>query len=111
MSTDILNLDDLTEDPNAKILKLDGEEHRAEEMTVEAYINRVKRSKRVNPDAPMDEQIEETIVLLTEVFPTLSPKRLRSMKLSQLGRIVEFALAAPKDLAKRAEEQATSGNG
>lgn len=109
----ILNLDDLTDDGDVKILKLDGAEHRTVEMTVEKYIERVKRAREIKTeDETVEGNIERTCELLAELFETLSVERLKKLTLRQLNALVEFALAAPKDIVAQAEQgqDAAAGN-
>jgi hypothetical protein len=104
--TNTLNLDELTAG-GEKTLIIKGESHTAAEITVEAYIDRVKRSKRIAADATVDEKLEEAILFLKEIFPSISESVLRKLPLSHLNRVIDFALAAPADIAKVVGEQAS----
>jgi hypothetical protein len=108
----VLNLDDVSSD-DEKVLRLDGTEHRAVEMTVEGYIDRLKRARTSNPDATEAEKIAETIEFLTEVYPTVTTARFRKLSLAQLTKVIEFTVAAPQDIVKAAvtAQTASEGNG
>ena len=103
--TAMLNLDDLTSDAT-KTLRLKGVDHQATELTVEGYINRVKRARAIPTDAGVDVQIAETVKLLVEIFPTVGEAEFLTMPLRQLSAVIEFALNAPEDIAKQAEQPA-----
>lgn len=106
--TTMLNLDELTSEA-AKTLVLKGEQHFAVEVTVQGYINRVKRAKSIDREAGPEIQIEETVKMLQEIFPTVSEAQWRGMKLRELNAVIEFALAPPEDIAKSAEQAAAKG--
>jgi hypothetical protein len=110
---DVLNLDELSSDKR-KTLRVDGKDHESAELTVQQYIDRVRRSKSIPTDASMDVQIEETVVLLDSVFPTVTKDRFGKMPLSHLNKIIEFALQAPEEIAanveKASEEETAAGN-
>ena len=97
----ILNLDDVALDEE-RVLVLDGVKHSAVEMTVESYLDRVKRSRLQKPDANSEEQLEDTILFLVEVYPTVTDARFRKLKLPQLQKVIEFTIAAPKDIVATA---------
>ena len=107
--TDILNIDDLAS-TDLKQLVIKGVTHTAAELTVQGYIDRVKEAHTVPDDATMDVKIEETIKLLIGIFPTVDQSDLRAMPLAHLSRIVEFALAAPQDIAAGVEKAPAEGN-
>lgn len=94
----ILNLDDLTADKVDRIVRVGNEDHVAAEMTVEAYIARVKRARSIPDNAPAEDKLENAISILLETFPTMKSDQLRKMPLSHLGKIVQFSLEAPDDL-------------
>ena len=102
MTQNILNIDDLASEP-AKVVVVDGNRHEMAEITVQSYIDRVKRTKSIPTDAGIDVQIEETVNLLAETFPTLSVERMRRMPLLHLDQLLAFTLQAPEDIAKAVE--------
>lgn len=103
--TKLLNLDELAPEAT-KTLVLKGEQHFAAETTVQDYINRVKRARNIDKDAGPEIQIEETVRLLMDIFPSVGEAAWRAMKLRELNAVIEFALAPPEDIAKAAETAA-----
>lgn len=101
----ILNLDDLTATA-AKAVVLNHRRHFAREQTVEGYIDAIKRSRDQKRDASADEQVEEAIAFLRDLFPTLQQDELRKLELRKLGALIEFALRPPEDIAAQVESQA-----
>jgi len=94
----ILNLDDVSAE-DEKVLRLDGVEHKAVEMTVEGYIERVKRARSANIEASDVDKIAETIEFLRDVYPTVGEDRFRKLSLAQLTKVIDFTISAPKDIA------------
>lgn len=108
--TNILNLDDLSSS-DVKTIKLDGVEHSATELTVQGYVDRVKRSREIPENADIDIKIEETVRLVNSMFPTITEDRLRQLPLAHLSKIVEFTLEAPEDIVKKVETAKTDDSG
>lgn len=106
--TNILNLDDLASS-DVKTLRLDGIDHIAKEVTVQGYIDRVRRANALPKDAGMDTQIEETVSLLDDLFPTVGKERWMKMSMAHLAKVVDFALQAPEDIVQQVEQ--AQGNG
>lgn len=107
---DILNIDDLATS-DTKQLKLDGVVHKAAELSVQDYIDRVKRSRDLPEDASIDVKIAETVKLLASIFPSISEERFRKLPLTHLSKIVQFSLDPPEAIAAEAEKQAAAEEG
>ena len=107
----ILNLDDLSS-TDVKTIKLDGVDHVGVELTVQGYVDRVKRSRDIPEDATVDVKINETVRLVNSMFPTIAEDRLRKLPLAHLSKIVEFTLEAPEDIVTKVEsaQGESSGN-
>ena len=108
--TNILNLDDLTVEE--KVIIIDGTSHTAAELTVEGYVARVKKAKEMQAKAAIDsvdgeidatQSIENFVSFITDMFPTIKPVVLRKLSLRKLNKIIEFAMAAPTDIAEKVE--------
>ena len=118
-NSNILNLDDLTSDE--KVLIIGGIQHTAVELTVEAYIARVKRAKSMKAKADeatatafatgvaaetdgndVTERVEEFVVFINEMFPSIPVETLRGLSLVKLNALIEFAMRAPDDIAAAA---------
>lgn len=108
--TKLLNLDDLATE-ETKIIKFKGVEHLAATLTVQGYIDRVARAKAVDASANEDDaetNLKKAIELVGEVFPTLTADLLGSIPLTNLRVIINFALAAPSEIADAVESAAVS---
>ena len=102
--TKLLNLDELASD-DVKIIKFKGYEHKAAVLTVQSYIDRVSRAKKVEQTDDEGSNVKRAMELVTEVFPTMTTELLSGVALQHLQVIIEFALAAPEDIERQAKAQ------
>lgn len=101
-----LNLDAIGEKAK-KYVTIGGHDHEVIEMTVERMVNAMKRAKqleKLDPDSP--EHFEETIVFIHDAIPSLSPERIRALKLSQVQALSNFITAEVEDEVERGEKVA-----
>ena len=106
-SPEFLNLDDLT--TTSKSVMLDGKSHSAIEMTVEAYLKRLKRAQELETqrgdiEVSMVQKVDDAIEFLRDMFPTISEERMRGLSMKQLGAMIEYAMKSPEDLAAAANK-------
>lgn len=107
MTQKILNIDELAS-VSEKVVVIDGISHTMVETSVQTYIDRVKRTRGLDPNLPVEAQIEETVNLLHELFPTLTVVRMKRMSIVALDRFLAFAMAPPEDIAKAVEATAAA---
>ncbi len=106
MANKFLNLDEYV--PDEKIITLGGVKHSMREITVEEYIAKVKAARDVvEADLTVDQQVEKTIEMIVEAFPTMTPALLKPLTLSQLTLILDFIMAKPEEI----ERQVTAAQG
>lgn len=111
---DVLNLDELTSDVKTIVLK--GIRHESVELTVQGYIDRVKKAKEIQSkdgsaeERTVTDQIDDAVGFIVEMFPSMASEDLRALSLNKLNKLIEFAMKAPEDIAKDVEAKATAGN-
>ena len=71
--TKLLNLDELASD-DVKIIKFKGFEHKAAVLTVQNYIDRVARAKKVEQTDDEASNVKRAMELVTEVFPDVDQR-------------------------------------
>lgn len=120
-SPSLLNLDDFVSTP-IKTITIAGVSYPAEDLSVEQYVARVKENRSVDGNASEPEKIDHLIWTIRGIFPTLPEEVCRKLKLSQLNKLIGFALKTPDDIATKvrentapveetSESESTSGNG
>lgn len=104
----LLDLDQFV--PDVKTIKLGGVSHAMKEITVAEYIAKTKALKEAKTtDDSVADQIEQTVQMITEGFPTIPVETLKAMSLQMLTAILEFIVKPPAEIAN--EVEAAQGNG
>lgn len=99
MSVKLLNLDEVSVGDDRKKIVLGGRTHTASEMTVEKYIENVKRAERAEKEssAPKsaEDQINSTIDFIMDTFPTLKRSDILPLSTTQMKAIVDYIVGTP----------------
>lgn len=107
MANKLLNLDDFV--PDVKVIKLQGVDHEMVELTVEQYLGKLREAQKVkDEDLTVDQQIDRTIEMIREAFPTIPVEALKALSLTKLTILLDFMLKTPE--AIEAETRAAAGN-
>jgi hypothetical protein len=109
----MLNLDDLVADTKSIVYK--GATHTSVEMTVETYLERVKAANALKAaqsaegeTLPVSAQIEQSITMVHETFPTFPVEEIRTLSLQRMTALIAYVLASPKDIAEGVEKAAAT---
>jgi hypothetical protein len=74
------------------VVKLDGQDHKLEPVTVEQFISNIQVMEKLGSGNLNVEDEKNLIVdMLLQVFPTIKRERLNSLKLMQLNAMIDFA--------------------
>lgn len=105
--TKYLNLDEV-QPPVSKVLTIKGKSYEMVDLTVGAMVENLRLAEKMEGNnAPLHEQIELMVRLISNVFPSVPEDVLRGLSLDQLTRVVEFAQSSVEDVAAEGSE----GNG
>lgn len=96
----ILDLDEL-ETPEFA-LKLGGKEHVMNELTVEDFIQNTRELAKLRESTDEAEHFEAYVRMIGRMFPTIQKEDLMKLKLSQLGRIMQWI---QEEAARGAEDR------
>ena len=94
----VLDLDTLAPPP-VKTLTIEGVSYDAVETTLEQYIARVKRSKDMDTSQDAVATLENSLTLISEIFPDVPREKLEKLTLLKLRAVIDFALAPPEEIA------------
>jgi hypothetical protein len=90
--------------------KFKGIVHKLVEPSVEDFLNTMKEVEAVSLSASPAEEIEITIKMIKRSFPSIEDADLRSLKLSQLRELSEWARTAGGQTAEVTEGEGKTEN-
>ena len=73
------------------VVKLDGVEHKLQQVTVEDFIANTKLLQNMKAEASLEEEVEVVITMLLRAFPTMNREQLRKLSMAKLNAILDFA--------------------
>lgn len=106
----LLNLDEVIESTEVRVLKFAGKKHPMAEMNVKDFIELSQRAETAAKASeggivPLSEQIKEMVSMVKSAFPTLTQKQLDGFSLQQLSTIIKFAQAQDEEELENDEEK------
>jgi hypothetical protein len=88
---DILNIDDFAQPQ--RTLKLKGEDHPVQEVTVQDFIDNLAAAEKLEADGkdiPLSERMNDSVRAIRQSIPTLDEATIRALPLSAVGVIMKF---------------------
>lgn len=112
--TTVINLNEITKEPDVVIVTTDGERHEMKPATVQSFIDNVKMIEELGTNASVVEEMEAMIKIIIGAFPTIDDKEVRSWPLENLQSISDLARGQNGELVtsdeQKAKEAEDSGN-
>lgn len=102
-----INLD-AVETATAVIVKLKGKEHPLKEVTVQDYIDNLKKITAISRASSPEEEFEVVLSLLLEAYPTMVREDLSGLTLAQLRTLSDETRAASGEAQTDREAKAAA---
>lgn len=102
-----LDLDQLV--PTKAVVKLDGQDHPVEIVSVEVFIENMKLLQSVGETVTPEQEIGLIVELVSKSLPTIGKAGLLKLNLEQLRRLLEF-VKANNGSEGGASEEGAEGN-
>jgi Mg2+/Co2+ transporter CorC len=94
--------------PTEVVVKLDGKEHKLQELTVQDFIENTKDQAKLGETSTVEEQMDVMIAMIHRAFPTISEDQLRKLGLTKMTSLLNFALQNNGDADARDEAEQTA---
>lgn len=105
--TKYLNLDDLASAPK-RVLTVGGKEHEMKEETVQDFIDLAQKLQKIDRDeSSFVDQIELTIQVLEQSFPTVEKGFFRNLSPEKLNKVFEFTRGMMDESLQKEESPET----